>query len=109
MKRGELWTVSGGADYAGKPRPALIVQNDQFDATGSITICPLTSYEIDADLFRPTIDPSEANGLRETSFAMADKITTVPRERLGRKIGVVSPATMVAVGRAVVVFLGLAG
>ncbi|MEJ0048614.1 MAG: type II toxin-antitoxin system PemK/MazF family toxin [Rhodospirillales bacterium] len=42
MKRGEIWTVSGAAGYAGKPRPAVIVQDDHFDATNSVTVCPFT-------------------------------------------------------------------
>jgi mRNA interferase MazF len=109
MKRGELWTASGGPDYSGKPRPVLIVQDDHFDATGSITICPLTSHAIDADLFRPTIAPSEANGLREPSFAMIDKIATVPRAKLGRQVGALHAAEMAPINQAMLVFLGLAG
>lgn len=87
----------------------LIVQADDFSATASITICPITSHDPGTRHSRVAIDPSAANGLREPSFAMADKITTIPRERLGTRIGEVSPAAMVAVNRAVVVFLGLAG
>ena len=34
MRRGDIWTVAGGKDYAGKPRPVVIVQDDSFDATG---------------------------------------------------------------------------
>jgi len=109
MKRGELWTASGGPDYSGKPRPVLIVQDDHFDATGSITICPLTSHAIDADLFRPTIAPSEANGLREPSFAMIDKIATVPRARLGKRVGIMRATAMAPINQAMLVFLGLAG
>ena len=108
MKRGEIWTASGGADYAGKPRPVIIVQDDSFDETASITICPLTTHGIDAGLVRPDIEPSPDNGLRETSWAMADKVTTVARTRLGRRIGALSEAEMVPLSRALTVFLGLA-
>jgi len=31
VRRAEIWTVSGGADYTGKPRPVVIVQADYFD------------------------------------------------------------------------------
>jgi mRNA interferase MazF len=48
MKRGDIWTVAGGKDYAGKPRPVVIVQEDSFDATDSITICAFTTDETDA-------------------------------------------------------------
>lgn len=109
LKRGQIWTAAGGADYAGKPRPVVILQDDNFDQTASITICPLTSYGIDASLIRPNIEPSEENGLRERSWAMADKVTTVARTRLGKRIGTLTAAEMVPVGRALIVFLGLAG
>lgn len=107
MKRGELWTASGRADYAGKLRPVLIVQDDAFAETGSITVCPLTTHRLDVGIVRPGIEPSPENGPREISYAMADKVTTIPRERLGQRIGALSPAAMVPVSRAITVFLGL--
>ena len=70
MKRGEVWTVAGGPDYAGKPRPAAILQDNTFDATASITICPFTTLIVDAPLMRLPIAPSTQNGLRETSDRM---------------------------------------
>lgn len=109
MKRGEIWTAAGGADYAGKPRVVVIVQDDNFDQTASITICPLTTHGIDAGLVRPNIEPSPENGLRETSWLMADKLTTVARTRLGKRVGALTAAEMVPLGRALMVFLGLAG
>ena len=109
MKRGEIWTASGGPDYAGKPRPVVIVQDDNFDETASITICPLTTFGIDAGLVRPNIEPSPENGLRETSWARVDKVTTIARARLGKRIGALTAVEMVPLGRALIVFLGLAG
>ena len=109
MRRGEIWTASGGGDYAGKPRPVLIVQDDAFDETASVTVCLLTTRALDAPLVRIRIEPTAQNGLRETCFAMADKITTVPRARLGEPVGALAPAAMAEIGRAVMVFLGLAG
>ena len=67
MKRGEIWTAAGGKDYAGKPRPIVIVQDDRFDATSSITICAFTRDPTDAPLFRLVVEPSEANGLDTVS------------------------------------------
>jgi mRNA interferase MazF len=87
MKRGELWTVAGGADYAGKPRPAVIVQDDEFDATPSVTICIFTTNQAEAPLMRLRIEANERNGLRETSSLMVDKLTTVPRGKLGARLG----------------------
>ena len=109
LKRGEIWTAAGGPAYAGKPRPVLVVQADNFDATDSITICLLTTEAIDAPLFRVAIGPTPDNGLNEPSFAMADKVTTVPRERLGKRLGALKPAAMAPVNQAMLVFLGLAG
>jgi mRNA interferase MazF len=109
LKRGEVWTASGGSDYAGKPRPVVIVQDDRYDATASITVCGFTSGDLEGPLPRPAIEPSEANGLRLRSFLMVDKLTTVPRGRLGQRLGVLDPEEMRRVDRAMLVFLGLAG
>lgn len=107
MKRGEIWTVSGGG-YAGKPRPAVIVQNDYFDETASVSVCALTTNETEAPLFRLLIEPSEHNGLRQSSRLMVDKLTTVPKEKLGERIGSLVDADLVRLNRALMVFLGLA-
>lgn len=48
MKRGETWMVPGGAGCAGKPRPAVVVQDDGFDATDSIMPCPFTTDTAEA-------------------------------------------------------------
>ena len=109
MTRGEIWTAAGGKDYAGKPRPVVIVQDDRFDATSSITICAFTSDPTDAPLFRLVIEPSEANGLETISRVMVDKVTTVPKARLGRRIGRLADDDRVRLNRALMIFLGLAG
>lgn len=108
MKRGEIWTVSAGRGYAGKPRPAVIVQDDRFDATASITICVFTSDETDAPLFRLPVEPDEHNGLEKLSRLMMDKITTVPRDKLGKRIGRLASRDMTRLERAMLVFLGIA-
>ena len=107
MKRGEVWTVSGSG-YAGKPRPAAIVQDDRFDATASATICVFTTDDTAAPLFRLPVTPSERNGLRSVSRLMVDKITTVPKERLAERIGRLDDEDVVRLNRAILVFLGLA-
>ena len=101
--------VAGGKDYAGKPRPAVIVQDDRFDATGSITICVITSDKSEAPLFRIEIQPSDQNGLATISRLMVDKITTIPKSKLGYRIGHLDPADLVRVNQAMLIFLGLAG
>ena len=109
MKRGEVWTAAGGKDYAGKPRPIVIVQDDRFDATSSITICAFTSDPTDAPLFRLAVEPSETNGLRATSRLMVDKITTIAKAKLATRIGRLADDDMVRLNRAMMIFLGLAG
>jgi mRNA interferase MazF len=109
MKRGEVWTAAGGADYAGKPRPVVVLQDDRFDATASVTVCAFTTDPTDAPLFRLLIEPDEHNGLQTTSRLMVDKITTMPRTRLGKRIGRLAEEDLVRVNRAVIVFLGAAG
>ena len=109
MKRGEVWTVAGGADYAGNPRPAIVLQDDRFDATRSITICVFTTDPTEAPLFRVAIEPTPENGLFATSRAMVDKITTVPRSKLGARLGRIDDADLLRLNQAVLVFLGLAG
>jgi len=107
MKRGEVWTVSG-TGYAGKPRPAIIVQDDRFDATNSVTLCVFTTDETDAPFFRIPIPPSAQNGLLTTSRLMVDKLTTVSKKKLGDRLGKLNEDHMVQMNRAILVFLGLA-
>ena len=107
MKRGELWTVAGGV-CANKPRPALILQDDRFDATDSVTVCPLTKFAVDAPLVRIEVPPNQGNGLHELSFIMVDKTTTTRRASVRERLGIVSASQMVQVERSLLVFLGLA-
>jgi len=108
MKRGDIWTVAGGKGYAGKPRPVVIVQDDSFDATDSVTICAFTTDETEAPLFRLPVEPNERNGLRTACRLMVDKITTVPRTRVGARVGRLDDEDILRLNQAVLVFLGLA-
>jgi mRNA interferase MazF len=109
MKRGEIWSVAGGPDYAGKPRPVVIVQDDRFETTDSLTICPFTTDPTLAPLFRIEVEPNDTNGLKAISRLMADKLTTVAKDKLGRRIGRLDDETMLRLNRAMLVFLGMAG
>jgi len=108
VRRGELWTAAGGRRYAGKPRPVLILQDDRFDATDSVTICPLTSDPTEIPLLRIPLPAGPGTGLAQPSRIMVDKVTTMPRATLGHFVGTVTDTDMLALGRALVVFLGLA-
>lgn len=109
MKRGEIWTVAGGKDYAGKPRPVLIIQDDRFDMTDSITVCAFTTDPTEAPLIRLPIQPNESNGLRAGCRLMVDKITTVPKAKIGARLGRLADADMVRLNQAILVFSGIAG
>ena len=103
MRRDEVWTA------AGKPRPVVIVQSDAFDATESITVCGLATSPTEARLARPIVEPNEANGLKVTCRLMADKIITMPRAKLGDRLGRLVDEDILRMNRAILVFLGLAG
>ena len=109
MNRGEIWTASAGSGYVGKPRPVVIVQDDRFDATASVTVCAFTTDPTDAPLIRLLIEADEVTGIRESSRLMIDKITTISRSKLGERTGQLSDDDMIRLSRALVVFLGLAG
>ena len=109
MKRGEIWTVAAGSGYGGKPRPAVIIQDDKFDATNSVTICMITSQIVQAEHVRPVVVAAPGNGLRTDSALMVDKIITVPRAKAGAKTGALSQADMGRLEQAMLVLLGLAG
>ena len=109
MKRGDIVLAVARGDY-GKPRPAVIVQSDLFNPThASLLVCLLTTELIDAPLFRLPIPASPANGLRETSQIMADKLLALPRERIRERIGMADDETMLSLNRSLALMLGLAG
>jgi mRNA interferase MazF len=108
VRRGELWTVAGGV-HASKPRPALIVQDDLFAGTASVTVAPLTTTLVDAPLLRVRVAADELTGLQHESHVMIDnKVTTVRRENVGAPIGRLTPENLVEVERTLMAFLGLA-
>jgi len=107
VRRGEVWTVSG-AGYAGKPRPAIIVQADRFAETVSITLAPCTTDPAVAPLVRIELVPDATNGLRAACRVMVDKLITVPRSNLGQRIGSLGEDDLQRVNRAIATFLGLA-
>lgn len=109
MKRGEIWTVAGAKDYTGKPRPVVILQDDRFDTTKSLTVCGFTTNPTDAPLFRLPIHPSPGNGLRSDSRIVVDKINTVSKAKIGTRIGRLADEDIVRLNRAILVFLGIAG
>lgn len=107
MKRGEVWWVAGGV-YASKPRPAVVIQDDRFDGTDSVTVCPFTTTVTEAPLLRYAMAKDDVNGLESDSQLMIDKVTTVRRSHLIRPAGTLSRKQLIEVERLLLVFLGLA-
>jgi mRNA interferase MazF len=107
MRRGDLVTVALKGNY-GKPRPALVIQSDLFSEHPSVTLLPVTSLLRDTPLFRITVQPSPANGLHKPSQVMVDKAQSVPREKIGDVVGHLDDEILLAVNRALAVFLGFA-
>jgi mRNA interferase MazF len=108
VKRGEIWSVAARGAYTGKPRPAVILQDDRFDGTASVTICALTTDPTAAPLIRLPVAADQLNGLDRPSQLMVDKLTTVPRTSLGERIGRLGDEDITRLDRAIVVFLGVA-
>lgn len=108
MRRGEIWTATGGV-YATKPRPVVILQDDRFDATDSVTVCPMTTTLIDAPLLRVMVEPDDGNGLEQASHIMIDKITTTRRSKIHSRLGALPHETVVRVEQSLLAFLGIAG
>jgi mRNA interferase MazF len=107
MKRGDLVTVALQGDL-GKPRPALVIQSDLFGAHPSVTVLPVTGELRKVPLFRIPVVPDELNGLTKPSQVMVDKPQSIAREKIGTVIGRLDDETMLAVNRALAVFLGFA-
>jgi len=107
VKRGEIWTVAGGAAYSGKPRPAVILQDDAFSTNDSVIVCPLTTDPTEAPTFRIPIAPTPENGLLVSCALMVDKLSAVPRTRLRQSVGTLDDTGMLRLSRTVAAFLGL--
>lgn len=108
LRRGDIVTIALQGDF-GKPRPALVVQSDLFNANhATLTVLLISSEIVDAPLFRITIEPSEANGLQRVSQIMVDKFMTTRREKVGKPIGHLDEETLLRINRALAVWIGIA-
>lgn len=108
MTRGDIVTVAAGSGFGSKPRPAVIIQADQFNETATITLCLFTSTPIELPLIRVAVSPSVENALSEMSWLMIDKLISARRSKLGKHIGRLAVDDQMRLNRALAVFLGLA-
>ncbi len=107
MIRGDFVTIAMQGDF-GKPRPALVIQSDQFDEHSTVTVLLVSSALVDAPLLRVTVQPTPVNGLQKPSQVMVDKAMTVKRDKLGEVFGSASDSAMLEIRRCLAVFLGIA-
>ena len=108
MKRGELYLASAGSGYAGKPRPVLIVQDDALANLDSVVVCPLSSTSPIRDPLRIGLPATESTGLDSDSVVMVDKVSAVPKSKIGRRIGSVEGPILRSVTRGLATVLGFA-
>ncbi|HET9112985.1 MAG TPA: type II toxin-antitoxin system PemK/MazF family toxin [Burkholderiales bacterium] len=107
MKRGDFVTIALQGD-SGKPRPALVIQSDQFNEHATVTVLPVSSTLVDAPLFRINIQPNVENGLDKPSQIMVDKTMAIKRDKLGHAFGYADTKTLIEIERCLAVFLGIA-
>ena len=108
MRRGDIHIAAARGAYSGKPRPVVIVQDDRFDATASVTVCPLTTSPVEAPLARIAVEPTAVTGIEQPSQIMVDKIITMPRANVRDHLGSLTDADLIRLDRALLVFVGLA-
>lgn len=108
MRRGDIRVAAPRGAYTGKPRPVVIMQDDRFDATSSVTVCPLTTTKLDASLLRIPVEATTGTGIGQSSQIMVDKVTTIPRGDVGEHVGRLADADLVRLDRALLTFLGIA-
>jgi mRNA interferase MazF len=107
MRRGDFVAIAIQGDF-GKPRPALVIQADQFNEHATVTVLPVTSTLVAAPLLRITVQPDPKNGLQKPSQVMVDKAMTVKHEKVGPAFGRIDASALVEIERCLAVFLGIA-
>ena len=107
LHRGDLIIAVFARDY-GKPRPAVVVQSNLFNAShGSVVLCPISSDLTGFSVFRVRLIQAETSGLRMDSEVMVDKMGAVDRDRIRQRIGRLSPPQMSLVDQALQIWLDL--
>jgi mRNA interferase MazF len=106
VSRGEIWSVLW-TGLAGKPRPALVVQSEQYRLTDTDILALITTTDsVQGDL-RLLIPADEQNGLLRDSFICLDKLMAIPLSNLGQCHGRASDEIMREVDARLVKILGI--
>jgi len=110
-RRGDIYLVNFdptlGAEIK-KTRPALVIQNDIGNEYSPITIVAAITSRFDEPPY-PTevIMEPEESGLPLRSAVVLNQIRSIDRQRLVKRLGRASPATMDRVDQAIQISLGL--
>jgi mRNA interferase MazF len=107
LKRGTVVTVAAGGGIGHKPRPAIVVQHDDYANSDTLIVVPLTGEVRSGLLTRPVFQPDESNGLLEPSRLMTNRIAGAPIANVGKIIGTMSREDMERVDAALSLVLGL--
>jgi mRNA interferase MazF len=110
MHRGDVVIIAQKGVYEGKPRPAVVIQNEDLLADHPlILVCLVTSSgDVTSGAFyRIPVEPNSVNGIKTASIIQVDKIGTIRRENIGQVIGKLEEATLGRVNTALALFQGL--
>ncbi|MEO8528181.1 MAG: type II toxin-antitoxin system PemK/MazF family toxin [Pseudolysinimonas sp.] len=107
LKRGDIVTVAGGG-YAGKPRPAIVLQDERFADIDTVVVCLLTTTRLDAPLLRVLVLADDLTGIASDSWAMVDKVAAVKRKSVGQRVGRATAEQLAEIERRLLVLLGIA-
>ena len=108
--RGEVWMVdldpARGHEQAGR-RPALVVSVDPFNhgPAGLVIVLPITSKAKGIPL-HVQLKPPEG-GVRSASYIKCEDVRSVAKERLTRRMGMISPTAQAEVDDRLRILLGL--
>ena len=112
-RRGEIWMVdfnpARGSEQAGL-RPAFVIQNDAGNRSPRYpnTIVLAMSTKGKPVPFHIRLEPTKANGLRETSFVRCEQILTIAKARLrGQALGRATPAQIRKIEVALLLSIGV--
>lgn len=111
LVRGEIYLVNFDPTIGSeiqKTRPALIIQNDVSNEHSPITIVAAITSKYDERLY-PTevLIIKNEGGLKQDSVVLLNQIRSIDKQRLVKKIGVVSALTLKKIDTAIKISLGL--
>ena len=84
----------------------VIIQDDRFNATASVTVFPLTTNLLEAPLTRIEVEPTVSTEIEQPRRWWTN--LAIPRGNVRGQLGRITDADVIRLNSALVVFLGLA-